>query len=776
MKENEIPEELKEREQWVCWRIQDREDGKAGKAPVDAAGGGYASPSDPDTWGSFRECVDYFRKRANVDGAGFVFSEKDEYVGIDLDDCRDPESGKLDSEAEELLEKFDTYAEISPSGTGIHIIAKGRMPEGANRKGWVEMYDESRFFTFTGDRIEGSPAEVEECQKEINETFSEHLRDNSSDLKRAETGTEELSDQEIIKRAENAENGDRFRELFYSDGDDSLHYSSPSEADLALCNILAFWTGGDYSRIEQLFSKSRRGRRDKWIDRPDYREKTIRKAIAGTTKFYDSEKHEKLPERKEIWENPSSEVKKATAFSEWDFENILPEEHFISRYIEDYASERTDAYPDYHFGAALQLLSIAVERNAVIDVTPTKKFPNLWINLVGLSTVSRKSTSMKLADLVLREAGLEHKKLADDFSPEALVDELEQDAKKVYWNDEMETFYSELGKNYKQGTDALFAKLYDNPSSHKRKLRNEEVEAEDVYFNIFGACVPRQIIDSIGGEQAESGFLPRMLFIWCERPKEIRDIETGVSDRQEAELGKWMERVNWFLRRYRTSKGSREPLRMIPDEEALEYYNDWVREFEQFIQRNDSKSREISPFFGRIKSYVLKIAVLIELGSSDFKELVDEYRERLQEEERNFRSEDVRELEISLNSVKYSIFYATKLFLPNSRQVLKQIRASETENQVQRVYNLAVRHSDENSEIGHSKLLRNANLQAEKFRKIIGTLKQMNKLREKEDGSGKTYVILDPEEELETPEIQIQEGEPLELPEDMLVDRSEIAK
>ena len=101
--------------------------------PLAARTGSPASTADSSTWGTFERVADF----RGADGIGFVFTEDDPYVGIDLDDCRDPDTGELTDLANSIVEQLDSYTEISPSGTGIHIIVRGVLPAwpSAQRRG-----------------------------------------------------------------------------------------------------------------------------------------------------------------------------------------------------------------------------------------------------------------------------------------------------------------------------------------------------------------------------------------------------------------------------------------------------------------------------------------------------------------------------------------------------------------------------------------------------------------------------------------------------------------
>ncbi len=144
-----IPEQLTERPQWVCWRLEERE-GKTTKVPYIAGGVGKASSTDLMTWRTFAEALKAY-EAGRYDGIGYVFCSADPFVGIDLDDCRNPETGAVTPWAKKILSQVqDGYVEASPSGTGIHIIVEGVVRGGGMRKGKVEMYSRDRFFTITG--------------------------------------------------------------------------------------------------------------------------------------------------------------------------------------------------------------------------------------------------------------------------------------------------------------------------------------------------------------------------------------------------------------------------------------------------------------------------------------------------------------------------------------------------------------------------------------------------------------------------------------------------
>jgi putative DNA primase/helicase len=148
-----IPDELKLRHQWVNWEAVRKSDGRLDKIPYTPGTSRKASSTDLMTWGTFEEA---FEGLDRFDGVGFVFCSADPYVGVDLDNCVNPETGEVALWARQIIEGLDSYTELSPSGTGVHIIAKGRIPH-SGRRGSVEMYSQDRFLTVTG-RVLGDPA------------------------------------------------------------------------------------------------------------------------------------------------------------------------------------------------------------------------------------------------------------------------------------------------------------------------------------------------------------------------------------------------------------------------------------------------------------------------------------------------------------------------------------------------------------------------------------------------------------------------------------------
>ncbi len=276
-----IPAELKKLGRWVNWQFVER-DGKRTKVPLDPNIGQPASCSDPQTWGTYADALARFNCDT-VDGIGFQLG--DSYIGVDLDGCRDPVTGDVEPWAQIIINGLHSYTEVSPSGTGIHILAKGTLPPGGRKKAPIEMYCTGRFLTMTGEHLDGTPGTIEERQTELTDLHAQVFGTGKSSPASVTVAgpANSLADEEIISRASNAKNGDKFRHLWSGD---ISEYHSQSEADLALCTILAFWTGRDADHIDRLLRQSKLFR-EKWDERRSadgrtYGELTVEKAINGT--------------------------------------------------------------------------------------------------------------------------------------------------------------------------------------------------------------------------------------------------------------------------------------------------------------------------------------------------------------------------------------------------------------------------------------------------------------------------------------------------------------
>ena len=291
-----LPAYLRSAHSWLCFKFQTPPNrDRAKKVPYDPETGQRASYKDPATWGTLEEAIAGCA-RFHADGVGYAFMYWDNIVGLDLDNCRNPATGKIDQWAREIIREANSYSEVTPSGTGIRIFIDGRWrhPEhrteglGSAGKGSVEIYSEW-FFAITGDHLPGTPRKIERRSDVISQLhtrfFPPSRPSGSSTIRTAAAVTND--DAALIEKARNAENGEKFQQLWEGKWES---YPSESEADIALCGQLAFWTDCDAERMDNLFRQSGRFR-PKWdekhfADGETYGEHTIRVAIENSTATY----------------------------------------------------------------------------------------------------------------------------------------------------------------------------------------------------------------------------------------------------------------------------------------------------------------------------------------------------------------------------------------------------------------------------------------------------------------------------------------------------------
>lgn len=312
MSDDERLSKLKDRDEWVCWRYEER-DGDRTKPPVAPFDGtDYARSDDPETWGSYEEAVRYHeREDTDTEGVGFMLAEEGMVVGVDLDGCRHPETGELEPWAEEIVDRLDTYTEVSPSQTGLRAFVVGLLPDGRNKRKqertldvpeWVEeeknaeveIYDRTRYMTYTGDHLEGTPTEAKERASTLKEVHAEYVATDSdqadlsgsSDVEEVnldaseDTDTDGFTNEFGVSLETLRDRDDKLDELLtdlepsYSLPNDD---DSPSGYDMAAASKLWFWRFDEH----QIARILRRYRKRAKLDRDDYLENTIGKAKGG---------------------------------------------------------------------------------------------------------------------------------------------------------------------------------------------------------------------------------------------------------------------------------------------------------------------------------------------------------------------------------------------------------------------------------------------------------------------------------------------------------------
>lgn len=281
-----VMQELMDMKIWFLWRFSTGKNGKMTKVPFSANGGVTGTNDDySSTWATYD---DAFAVKDNLYAAGLGFKLPKGYFFLDID-----HKALTDPFVQTILARFDTYVEYSVSGNGIHIYGKcdlSKLPTFIDKKGVLrldnryyqknskidlEMYIggiTNRFAAYTGNSIKNKP--LKDCTKAVLTTLKTEMRKSEkTNYSAKRDGDRETFD--IVCNLRKQKNGDKFKKL-YDEGNFS-DYGSQSEADAALCALIAFRTGPDPEAIDTIFRGSALYR-DKW-DRNDYRDSTIRVGI-----------------------------------------------------------------------------------------------------------------------------------------------------------------------------------------------------------------------------------------------------------------------------------------------------------------------------------------------------------------------------------------------------------------------------------------------------------------------------------------------------------------
>ncbi len=277
---NNLPAELRDNGLFCLWK-REVHGGRVTKIPYKT--NGYRAKSTVKA--DFTDFETAMRCVKNYNGIGLgIF---DGFCAVDIDHC--VKDGVLSDLAQEIVNTFNSYTEYSPSGEGVRIIFKAQGFKYDKKRYYInnhklglEIYVSgctSKYVTLTGNVIKNLP--VRDCSTELSlvlDYYMKKRKDTKADSKMQNT-TSYLSDEEVITKALNAKNGEKFKRLWSGDFD-----SSHSEADLALCSHLAFWCDGDTEQMDRLFRSSSLYR-EKW-ERDDYREQTLKTAVRGCREFY----------------------------------------------------------------------------------------------------------------------------------------------------------------------------------------------------------------------------------------------------------------------------------------------------------------------------------------------------------------------------------------------------------------------------------------------------------------------------------------------------------
>lgn len=749
-----IPQILKEKKRWALWRAKPNKE-KPDKIPYQIDGK-LAKSNDPETWNSF-EIIFNSYSQGGYDGISYALEISDKITGIDLDKSING-NGKPQKWANEIIKKINTYTEISPSGKGLRAFAFGDLPKGGRKKGDIEVYNNVRFLTVTGHHLKESPLNVESRQNEINAFHSKYFPKKQTVTQNTKPSlSTDLNMHELLQQARKSKKGQEFQS-FYDNGDFS-GYPSQSEADQALCNMLAFWLNKDFQAIDQTFRDSAL-MRDKW-DAParqgeTYGQGTIQNAINATQETYQewlrnnqNSPKDKQPAKIEIDENDLAQkaqriLDKSVPCEKFDISTLPP---ILSQYINELC-ETTDAEPIIITQSVLSSISALLGKKIFISNYFQNLYPNLWMCSIAPSGSFKTTAINKGATIVykklekIKEETREYKKthqdshgnwknkektkeyenevlqiltknvlLPDKTTAEGLLEHLSQGYQGVINLSEFGEWLQTLEKSYNGSLKGLFTDLFDVPQLKQYKTKTGGLlEVEKPYISINAVSTIEWVNENITKKDVKSGFFARFLLFYPPQEEKIPPAFPVAHKERNLRL------ENQVIETIENIKNNKDYY--LPTQ-SLEYFTEIHNNLYEAIKRLESENQTIlEPYVKRWSPYILKLALLFQ---------------PFYENETNQIS--IQALESAVSIIDYAIKSTTYLF---------QNELGETENQkkCRKILNYIAK---QNGQVIWGKLLNSHTLDggAKDYEYITDTLEQQGKIEVKPNEiKAKRIIIL----------------------------------
>ena len=522
-----IPHVLQTKARWILWKLEEV-DGKPTKVPYIAhpTKTNKANVTDGANWSSFDRALECLNSRGDMSGIGYCLADDDNKVFFDFDHCIS-DDGVIDEQVDTLVKDLDSYTEVSQSGRGLHVIVGSPSPT-FNVKNKVknhhsnidyETYFDGRYIALTGSTLPEYSTEVKDNSTSVEKVWKEHF--NKSPVAYVSSTPTSKTNDDLWRLIFSSKSGPDIANLFAgtsSSGDDSAD-------DMSLLNHLAFWTGRDSAQMESMFNESALGKRSKWVQRADYRKRSIDRAIQDCVEVYNHGSTVVIIESDPIREVTEEELDNYKLVEGPEFKLNLESDNFISQFMA-YGQEVSDAYEEYWFAGALHILSVLADKKIIVVCNQGDTYTNLYVNILGSSTLARKSTALDKAELVLDRVIIDkYAQVPTEFSPEAFIEHMDQYNHTRWIRDESSGLLNSLGKSYMDGFKETLMMLYDcKPISrklrtNKRKSSQTEFNVTDPYLNIIWATTQDCFSNATREIDLESGFMARFLHFFPNRPK-----------------------------------------------------------------------------------------------------------------------------------------------------------------------------------------------------------------------------------------------------------------
>lgn len=302
----------------------------------------------------------------------------------------------------------------------------------------------------------------------------------------------------------------------------------------------------------------------------------------------------------------------------------LEEDNFIMEYIR-WASNRTDAYPEYHFGMAISMLSIAAQRNAVLMLDQGNVYSNIWCFMLGLSSVSRRTTSINLGKRILDQNEIITSEMPKSFTPESLIEILDETPKAYLIKDEAAQLLVAMKRNYMSDLRYVLCDLYDG-EDYSRRLRTggknkgkTSFRIQKPYITMVMATTPDTFEKSADVENLTSGWFYRYLWFYPNYYKEVRTLKMYRSEsiQDEVNLRRKLLEYYTFFSAYKD-----DPIKFQLTDAGILEYNNWCDKINTTLQKMGDDPK--LSMFARLQIHTLKLAMLFTIGRFGATEEMDE--------------------------------------------------------------------------------------------------------------------------------------------------------
>lgn len=305
----------------------------------------------------------------------------------------------------------------------------------------------------------------------------------------------------------------------------------------------------------------------------------------------------------------------------------LEDDNFIMKYMRT-MTKRSDGYPEYWFAGALVCLSNVVQRNGFMTFSHTPElYPNVWCFILGLSSVSKKSTAIKFCQEMLDHEQIYPSRFYNSFSPEGFIDGLTTTPKTYITVDEVSGMLSSIAtKTYMSDMQERFCQAYDCDEIH-HKLRKEKFVIREPYVTQLVATTPNAFEENVSTKYLDSGWFHRYLWFYPNYKKARKPMQlltTDVKNELKMLNDEILERWVFF------SSKNNNKITFALSNDMFEEYTSWADASDDKVLETKSDHRISAN--SRLQIHALKLAMLFEVGSVGFTERADDGVVRISDE------------------------------------------------------------------------------------------------------------------------------------------------